>query len=201
MELFERVALIAEQIAGSKSKIAKALKIPQTTFSYYFSAERQVGLWPLLPAILELYPQINKYWLHFEEGEMIGSGKPTVNLTEINTWRDKYTETLEELNKALLSKETVRECYERARLEDREKIIDLEKKLDIENEGWRKATIAYNQQSKKYSKLQMEYRVLQTYKASLEQQLKEAKANPQGTTSGDLGAPTLQETALGASKN
>lgn len=69
MELFERVKQIAG-LAGSETKLANRLNLPQTTFNGYLKPARQDNLWPLLPKILELFPQVNRDWLYFGEGEM-----------------------------------------------------------------------------------------------------------------------------------
>lgn len=76
MELFERVRVIARHLSGSDSALAEALAIRQNTFSYYLSAKTQTKLWELLPRILELYPQVNRDWLYFGEGEMLRSTAP-----------------------------------------------------------------------------------------------------------------------------
>lgn len=69
MELFERVKQVAG-LSGSETKLANRLNLPQTTFNGYLKPARQDNLWPLLPKILELFPQVNRDWLYFGEGEM-----------------------------------------------------------------------------------------------------------------------------------
>lgn len=70
MELFERVRLISTDVARSQTDLAKKLGLTQPTFNGYLNEKRQDNLWPLLPKILELYPQLNRDWLYFGEGEM-----------------------------------------------------------------------------------------------------------------------------------
>ena len=72
MELFERVRLISTDVARSQTDLAKKLGLTQPTFNGYLNEKRQDNLWPLLPRILELYPQLNRDWLYFIEGEMYG---------------------------------------------------------------------------------------------------------------------------------
>ena len=72
MELFERVRLISTDVARSQTDLAKKLGLTQPTFNGYLNEKRQDNLWPLLPRILELYPQLNRDWLYFSEGEMYG---------------------------------------------------------------------------------------------------------------------------------
>lgn len=73
MKLFERINAIAEQIAGSQARLAKAVRIPQGTLNGYLSEEgqRKIRL-ELLMSILVAYPQINRDWLCFGEGDMLG---------------------------------------------------------------------------------------------------------------------------------
>lgn len=68
MELFERVKQIAKIIGISDKDLAANLGLKQSTFSGYLNARRQDLLWPLLPKILELYPEISRQWLYFGEG-------------------------------------------------------------------------------------------------------------------------------------
>lgn len=70
MELFERVRLISTDVARSQTDLAKKLGLTQPTFNGYLNEKRQDNLWPLLPKILELYPQLNRDWLYFGEREM-----------------------------------------------------------------------------------------------------------------------------------
>lgn len=70
MKLFERVRTISTEVARSQSDLAKRLELTLSTFNGYLNEKRQDNLWPLLPKILELYPQLNRDWLYFGEGEM-----------------------------------------------------------------------------------------------------------------------------------
>lgn len=74
MQLFERVKLIAKHYAGSDKALASCLGLKQPTFFGYLNERRQDALYPLLPKILELYPQVRRDWLYFGEGEMTGTG-------------------------------------------------------------------------------------------------------------------------------
>lgn len=71
MELFERIAKIAREIAGSQVRLAEKISVNPRTFQGYVQANRQDNLWPLLPDILRAYPQLSREWLYFDEGEMI----------------------------------------------------------------------------------------------------------------------------------
>lgn len=76
MELFERIRQIIDFYGLSEAKAADALGYHPRTFNGYMSLTRQDNLWPLLPKILELFPQVSRDWLYFEEGEMVGSPLP-----------------------------------------------------------------------------------------------------------------------------
>lgn len=72
MTLFERVKAIYSNMAISQADFARSLHLTPATFNGYLKESRQHNLWPLLPQILALYPQINRDWLYFGEGEMLG---------------------------------------------------------------------------------------------------------------------------------
>ena len=71
MMLYQRVRNIATSIAGSDVKMGTALGLNPRTFSGYLKESREHNLWPLLPKILEVYPQVSREWLYFDEGEML----------------------------------------------------------------------------------------------------------------------------------
>lgn len=68
--LYERIREISKKYCGSNSRLASLLNIKQSTFSQYFNEKRQDNLWPLLPQILELFPEVNREWLYHGEGEI-----------------------------------------------------------------------------------------------------------------------------------
>lgn len=70
MELYQRVRFVAREVAGSETRLAADIGVQQRTFNGYLKASREHNLWPLLPKILEVYPQISREWLYFDEGEM-----------------------------------------------------------------------------------------------------------------------------------
>lgn len=76
MHLFERVKKIAKNFAGSDAALAKKLGYKQQTFFGYLNEKRQDNLWPILPHVLELFPELNRDWLYFGEGEMLASDAP-----------------------------------------------------------------------------------------------------------------------------
>ncbi len=71
MRLYQRVRRIAVEFAGSETKLAQQLGIQQRTLNGYLNESREENLFPSLSRILELYPQINRDWLYFGEGEML----------------------------------------------------------------------------------------------------------------------------------
>ena len=77
MHLFERVKKIAKHFAGSDTALAKKLGYRQQTFFGYLNEKRQDNLWPILPHILKLFPELSRDWLYFGEGTMLASNKPT----------------------------------------------------------------------------------------------------------------------------
>ncbi len=76
MKLYQRVRTIAKEVAGSETKLAPLIGVHQRTFNGYLKESREHNLWPLLPKILEVFPQVSREWLYFDEGEMLGGGGP-----------------------------------------------------------------------------------------------------------------------------
>lgn len=85
MHLFERVKLIAKHFAGSDKALATQLGLKQPTFFGYLNEKRQDTLYPLLPKILDLYPQVRRDWLYFGEGEMAREAGPRVAVPPMTT--------------------------------------------------------------------------------------------------------------------
>ena len=83
MQLFERVLKIAKELGGSQAALGEALGIYQSKFRGYFKEKSDKNLWPLLPSILKLYPQVNRDWLYFGDGEMIGRQEGTPKIPPI----------------------------------------------------------------------------------------------------------------------
>lgn len=71
MDLFQRVRKLSFEVAGSQSKLAQMLGLSQPTFNGYLNETRQNNLWPLLPKILEFFPQVRRDWLYFGEEPML----------------------------------------------------------------------------------------------------------------------------------
>lgn len=74
----ERLKHVADTKCGSETKLAEYLGIPQKKLNYYRNKSPD-NLWPLLPKILELFPDVRRDWLYFGEGEMLqGGGIPAL---------------------------------------------------------------------------------------------------------------------------
>jgi transcriptional regulator with XRE-family HTH domain len=73
MSLRKRLDIIAEEFeGGSRSALASALGVAQSTFNGYFSADGQKKIKvELLNRILDCYPNISRSWLFFGEGGML----------------------------------------------------------------------------------------------------------------------------------
>lgn len=88
MQLFQRVKILAKSKAGSVKALAEKLGKGQSRFNAYLNETRQNNLWPLLPQILELYPDVSRDWLYFGEGEMIASSPTAAQVGELETELD-----------------------------------------------------------------------------------------------------------------
>lgn len=75
MELFQRLLQLVEFLTdNSQSRFAKSVGLSQQTFNNYLNSDGQQKIRKtLLDAILSVYPQINRNWLYFGEGEMFAS--------------------------------------------------------------------------------------------------------------------------------
>lgn len=114
MQLFERVRLISAKIARSQSDLAKRLELTLSTFNGYLNEKRQDNLWPLLPRILDAYPQIRRDWLYFGEGEMTrpdGAEAPSAReaelLSKVSDLEHRLAETEAELKSAYRANQTL----------------------------------------------------------------------------------------------
>lgn len=76
MQLFQRVKFLAKEVAGSETRLAEKLGLPQRKLNGYLCEKSQKNLWEYLPAILETYPHISRDWLYFGEGDMLREENP-----------------------------------------------------------------------------------------------------------------------------
>lgn len=122
MQLFERVKVLAKAKEKSANALSQKLNIAQTTFNGYLKESRQSNLWEILPKILELYPDVNRDWLYFGEGEMLGEekAKPETILELKNKIQELEQENAE-INKIN------RQLTTRLLVEEREKDTDTKK--------------------------------------------------------------------------
>lgn len=78
MQLFQRVKQVAQEIAGSETKLAEKISLPQRKFNGYLNPISEKNLWQYLHLILEVYPEIRREWLYFGEGEMLAGSAERV---------------------------------------------------------------------------------------------------------------------------
>lgn len=88
MQLFQRVKILAKSKAGSVKALAEKLGKGQSRFNAYLNETRQNNLWPLLPQILELYPDVSRDWLYFGEGEMLSASPTAARVDELEAELD-----------------------------------------------------------------------------------------------------------------
>ena len=95
MELFQRVKILAKAKEGSVKGLAARLNKGQSLFNAYLNEKRQHNLWPLLPQILELYPDVSRDWLYFGEGEMLSASPTAARVDELEAELDAANAKLE----------------------------------------------------------------------------------------------------------
>jgi hypothetical protein len=78
MQLFQRVKRIALELAGSETKLAEKISLPQRKFNGYLNPISEKNLWQYLHLILEAYPEVRREWLYFGEGEMLAGSAERV---------------------------------------------------------------------------------------------------------------------------
>ena len=89
MELFERVKFIAKQLAGSETKLAAILGLPQRKFNGYLNQISQRNLWEYLPLVLDEYPSLSRDWLYFGEGEPFADSSSPVSAPGLLSAREE----------------------------------------------------------------------------------------------------------------
>ena len=70
MYFFERVDLVLNHHAMSRTELSRRLDIKHNTFSRYFTPDQQDKLSQSLWKMLDIFPDISRDWLFFGEGEM-----------------------------------------------------------------------------------------------------------------------------------
>ena len=78
MELYERLLKLTEIFAdNSQAKFARSIGLSQQTFHGYLNSDGQQKIRKVvLDAIMTTYPEVNRDWLYFGEGEMLASDAP-----------------------------------------------------------------------------------------------------------------------------
>lgn len=80
MELYQRLLQLVELLANnSQAKFAKGVGLSQQTFNNYLNPDGQQKIRKsLLDKVLTIYPEVNRDWLFFDEGEPL-VGKKTAS--------------------------------------------------------------------------------------------------------------------------
>lgn len=99
MQLYERVRYLAKKKEKSITAFSDRLGLGQSRFNGYLKESRQSNLWEILPKILELYPDVNRDWLYFDEGEMLGESTNHENIAELKAKIKELEEENTEINK------------------------------------------------------------------------------------------------------
>jgi len=73
MQLYQRVKKVALELAGSETKLAERLSIPQRKFNGYLNPTSEKNLWQHLDKVLEIFPQVSRDWLWHGQGDMLGT--------------------------------------------------------------------------------------------------------------------------------
>lgn len=71
MMIFERVDSLIKRKRWARSTLAEHLGVPQNTFNRYFCETHQGKLTQYLWPMLEIFPDVRRDWLFFNEGDML----------------------------------------------------------------------------------------------------------------------------------
>lgn len=68
LKLYERIRQLPKIIGIDGKEFSERLGVNYSTYTGYLNPRREHNLWPLLPQILERWPEISRQWLYFGEG-------------------------------------------------------------------------------------------------------------------------------------
>lgn len=97
MQLYERLLKLVELFENnSQTQFAKRLCIPQPTFFGYLNSDGQEKIRKsLLDKVLTIYPEVNRDWLFFDEGEPLGGKKAASDALLCQNDKDRRIAELE----------------------------------------------------------------------------------------------------------
>lgn len=79
-EIFERLKLLQPYLAKNRTALAERLGVDESTFSGQIRRKSN-NIYPLLPKIFELLPELSAEWLYLGKGKMfLDSTSSAVNL-------------------------------------------------------------------------------------------------------------------------
>ncbi len=97
MELYQRLLQLVELLANnSQAKFAKGVGLSQQTFNNYLNPDGQQKIRKsLLDKVLTIYPEVNRDWLFFDEGEPLGGKKAASDALLCQNDKDRRIAELE----------------------------------------------------------------------------------------------------------
>lgn len=106
--IYQRVEQLRKDKKLTKSAFAERLGVPQNTYSRYTKSEDNEKLALLLWRIIDIWPDVSRNWIFFNEGEMYGgagSEMPPTTHIDVTILR-QVVEILEEHLRAVKGKLT-----------------------------------------------------------------------------------------------
>lgn len=104
MTTSERILKVIELKKIKINELAKLLNIPSATMYSHFYKKNKDHLSQYLDKISELFPDISKKWLYFDEGEIFDKPLTHINLEEIKNFKQSieiYQKQIELLSSEL----------------------------------------------------------------------------------------------------
>lgn len=99
MHLFEKVDKLLEHYNFSRIMLSKKIDIPSATFNRYFTPDHEDKLRACLWKIHEVFPEVSRNWLFFDEGEMFDKAENNPKITQLQKKVDELEQEVTEERK------------------------------------------------------------------------------------------------------
>lgn len=98
MYLFEKINDLLKFYNYSRIMLAKKIDVPTATFNRYFTPDQEDKLRACLWKIHQIFPEISRDWLFFDEGEMFEK-KENIQLIKLQKENEELKQENSEINK------------------------------------------------------------------------------------------------------
>lgn len=99
MELYKKVDQLLAHYNFSRSALAKEINVHVNTFGRYFTPDQEDKLRACLWKIHEVFPEVSRNWLFFDEGEMFDKEENNPKITQLQKKVDELEQEVTEERK------------------------------------------------------------------------------------------------------